>query len=308
MYENAACANGNESHELAVQKEILRIKEMYAQPSHDDMCEEIHSPPPPAPKRTPEEQKRHIAEMKIFGCACQKMISGQVDEAWAVLDGHPKLIKHMKEWPERRRRKAEVKAARRAKEEAWRIVLDEVEARDRAGIEKKLGERRYHIAKLKNRGSTPSQVPLMAALWRINRSAKRYRDAAQKCYLAGNHGLARRCKEIKLELYDLKSQALHYFVEDGNLEHAGYHQFEKNWAELLRGEGYTFHRPCPPPMSPLHETENLEMIEAKPVEQTEPKLKDSIFTIEQYLDGRPRVEVYRWLKIKKPTLTSWRVW
>jgi len=108
------------------------------------------------------------------------------------------------------------------------------------------------------------RLPVLAALFTLNRRAKRCRDLAQVYYRSGMHGFASDMKREKNRIYDLKGQILHYMLENGVLVGGKYHRFEfGNWAELLQGSGYSFHRPCPPRES-LPEAETLESIEAKP--------------------------------------------
>jgi hypothetical protein len=140
-------------------------------------------------------------------------------------------------------------------------------------------------------------IDVLASVWTINRYAKRCRDAAQKAYTNGIHTGA--CgavsfSEKKIEMYRLKSQTLHYLVAEGKLAVVGYHRFGKNWAEVLTAEGYTFHRPCALPVGDVAAKE-LDDVEAKPRGRKEPRLKDALHTITQYLHGKPKVEVYEWL-------------
>ena len=83
---------------------------------------------------------------------------------------------------------------------------------------------------------------------------------------------------------------------------AGYHHFPGgNWAEVLRGEGYTFHRPCP--VRDAEEGEPIEEIEAKPRAAEEPRLKDALHTAGVYLAGKRRVEVFEWPRRPKARTT-----
>ena len=62
---------------------------------------------------------------------------------------------------------------------------------------------------------------------------------------------------------------------------------------MLEGEGYRFHAPCAPPTGVLPE-KVLGEVEAKPKGAKEPKLKDALHTLEQFLNGKPEVRVYGW--------------
>jgi hypothetical protein len=124
----------------------------------------------------------------------------------------------------------------------------------------------------------PVQIDVLAAVWVINRRAKRCRDLAQAYYRRRAHGFAGAAKDEKLQLYRLQGQALHYLLAEGRLAVAGHHRFPGgHWAEVLRGEGYTFHRPCPE-MSDATVVE-LDGIEAKPRGNKEPRLKDARHTV-----------------------------
>jgi hypothetical protein len=144
----------------------------------------------------------------------------------------------------------------------------------------------------------PNLLPLLLALWAVNRAAKRQRDAARKLHAARAFALASLAKERKKELYWLKSQALHFAILDGMLTVAGYHRFEyDHWAEVLIGDGYSFHRPCkPPPDTSSADSKMLEQIDAKPRCVGEPRLLDAKYTLEKFLDGKPTVSTYSWLK------------
>jgi len=73
----------------------------------------------------------------------------------------------------------------------------------------------------------------------------------------------------------------------------GFHQFPGCiWAEVLEGCGYRFHRPCP--AWPGEAAEALGEIEAKPKGRKEPRLKDAIHTLQEYLACKPEAEVYEW--------------
>lgn len=136
-------------------------------------------------------------------------------------------------------------------------------------------------------------IDTLAALWTLNQRAKRYRKSASAHYRADSHGLARHAKEEKEELYRLKGQALYCLRAEGRLSVVGHHRFDGgNWAEMLQGSGYTFHRPCPSPEGV--EAEELDQIEAKPKGAKEPRLTDALHTIRTYLADKPTVEVYEW--------------
>lgn len=137
-----------------------------------------------------------------------------------------------------------------------------------------------------------AELSVLAALFTLNRRAKRCRDLAQTYYRSKMHGLSQEMKIEKESIYQLKEQVLHYLVQEKKLRHEGYHRFpDGNWAEILTGEGYSFHRPCPKRKEePICRTE----IEAKPKAAIEPPLEAAYKVIRKYLDGKPRVKVFAW--------------
>lgn len=148
--------------------------------------------------------------------------------------------------------------------------------------------------KAKKQARKIAQLPVLAALFTLNRRAKRCRDLAQKYYQERMHGLAGEMKREKDRIYDLKGQVLHHMVEAGILTGGKFHQFEfKNWAEVLEGDGYRFHRPCPPQES-KPETELAESVEAKPKEASEPTLENAYEVVKKFLEGKKRANAYQW--------------
>jgi hypothetical protein len=147
-------------------------------------------------------------------------------------------------------------------------------------------KRRYSVV-------PPVEIDLLAAVWVINRRAKRCRDQARKCFESGRHEAATKLREEKEHLYELKGQALYHLVVERRLQFSGYHRFpDDNWAELLQGDGYSFHRPCSPPEG-VDVIERSE-IEAKPRGAREPRLKDALHTLQGYLDSKPKMALYKW--------------
>lgn len=146
--------------------------------------------------------------------------------------------------------------------------------------------------------SKVAKIDVLAALFTLNRRAKRCRDLAQGYYLSKQHGLAGKMRSEKEEVYDLKGQALHHLLAEGRLKVVGLHRFEGgNHAEVLEGDGFRFHRPCPDP-TPAPGSESaaalLDSIEAKPKGAKEPTLAAALAVVRGYLEGRPRVTVYEW--------------
>lgn len=81
-----------------------------------------------------------------------------------------------------------------------------------------------------------ARLDVVAALFCLNRKAKRCRDLAQTYYQHGNHGFAGKMIEEKERIYRLKGQALHYLIESGPLVGSTYHKIGELWAEVLVGK------------------------------------------------------------------------
>lgn len=145
------------------------------------------------------------------------------------------------------------------------------------------------------------KLPVLAALFTLNRRAKRCRDLAQAYYQNSMHGLAGEMKQEKERIYFLKGQVLHHHVEAGVLVGGKYHRFgETLWAEVLEGQGYRFHRPCPPQNETVV-AELIESVEAKPKEAKEPTLKIAYQVVEAFLANKRMASVYQWPARTRPS-------
>jgi len=152
--------------------------------------------------------------------------------------------------------------------------------------------------KIKGEKQQAQSLDILAALWTLNRRAKRCRDLAQTYYLKSMHGLARAMRLEKERIYELKGQALAHLVIEGVLVGGTYHKFnDGNWAEVLQGDGYSFHRPCAPQNDAAAMT--MEMIDAKPKGGREPTIKIAMSVVETFLDGREPQEVYLWSRVRR---------
>lgn len=149
------------------------------------------------------------------------------------------------------------------------------------------------------------RLSVLAALFTLNRRAKRCRDLAQSYYEKGMHGFAGDMKREKERIYSLKEQVIHHLVETGILVGGKYHRFDfGNWAEILEGQGYRFHRPCPP--REPGEGDLIESIEAKPKEEGEPTVEIAYEVVQNFLIGKERVAVYQWPPKARPPRYRWR--
>lgn len=123
---------------------------------------------------------------------------------------------------------------------------------------------------------TPQNV--LAAMFSVNRSAKRYRDAAQTCYRSGAHGFAKSLRKRKEKLYELKERSVVHAYRAGSIVAVGLHDS----LTVYRGEGYCFHSPLRPENVMLETTsEESVFVESKPRQSSEMRLMDAEATLEQ---------------------------
>jgi hypothetical protein len=150
----------------------------------------------------------------------------------------------------------------------------------------------------------PVTVDLLAAIFGVNRSAKRFRDAAQMNYQKGTHGFAGNCKERKEKLYKLKDRGIVAAYRAGRLKAEGAHGV----LTVYRGEGYCFHsllRPLGIVLNALEFDANEAgclYLEQKPKSAREPRLKDSVAT----LQGIPETELSDFKRLAFPPRPSKR--
>jgi hypothetical protein len=135
---------------------------------------------------------------------------------------------------------------------------------------------------------------VLDALFTLNRRAKRCRDLAQTYYRNQMHGFAKAMQTEKESIYKIKGQALEHLLRLNEVSVIRHQRFScGNWAEVLEGKGYIFHRPCPP----RNESEDdviIESIEAKPKGSKEPTLKAAQEILTYFLEGKEAVAVYEW--------------
>lgn len=130
----------------------------------------------------------------------------------------------------------------------------------------------------KRNSKPPATIDLLAAVFGVNRSAKRYRNAASGCYSSGTHGLAKAAKLRKESLYDLKDRGIAEGYRRGRIQFVG----RNGTLALYRGDGYCFHSRLLPPGSSAEHDEGVVpvFVEAKPRSSKEARLKDAICTLE----------------------------
>ena len=149
--------------------------------------------------------------------------------------------------------------------------------------------------KAERRARQAANVSVLSAMFTLNRRAKRCRDQAQTFYREQMHGLARNAREEKELLYNLKGQALHYLLLDGQLTGGEYQRIRQNWAEVLTGDGYRFHRPCSPPLPLPQNPLQIGEIDSKPKgSQRADNRNRTDGRVRGYLRDKPHVAVFQW--------------
>ena len=121
---------------------------------------------------------------------------------------------------------------------------------------------------------TPENVANATML--INRSAKRYRDAARSCYEVGAYSFATANKEKKERLYHLKDKGVRWLIENGHLECTAKHGSMYFYTGLDR----SFHSSIAPAVEPSVCVDEEMFVEAKPRDTKQKmRLKDAIHLI-----------------------------
>lgn len=154
--------------------------------------------------------------------------------------------------------------------------------------------------KSRRRDRKIEKLSVLAALFTLNRRAKRCRDMAKTYYQNGMHGLAGQMKREKDRIYYFKGQVLEHLVRAGRLTGGDFHRFGYgNWAEVLEGEGYRFHRPSPSQAESPNERQ-LESIESKPKSAKEPTLDVAYEVVQRFLTDKEKVSIYEWSTYSRP--------
>lgn len=124
----------------------------------------------------------------------------------------------------------------------------------------------------------PVVVDLLAAIFTVNRTAKRYRDKAAAHYNAAQYGFATAARETKEHLYSLKDRGMVCAYRQGLLRATGTH----GPLTYYEGGGYRFHsllRPSGVDLPAL--SDETIQVEAKPKGKREARLKDAEYTLKQ---------------------------
>lgn len=132
--------------------------------------------------------------------------------------------------------------------------------------------------------SVPEACDLLAAIFAVNRAAKRWRDTASSHYEGSRYAWATSAKERKNRLYALKDRGIAAAFAQGRIAPVDLH----GRLCLYRGEGYCFHsRLVPSELEIANTDESPILIEAKLQSSREPKQRDAI----AHLEALPRIDL-----------------
>lgn len=165
----------------------------------------------------------------------------------------------------------------------------------------RLADSQKAIARKKQEKPAPANVDLLAAIFAVNRAAKRHRDAAQSHYRGRRHGLSGSARQRKEYLYSLKDLGIAAAYQEGRLQFVGTH----GALALYAGEGYRFHSGLVPinESSVMMLDEERFFAEAKPRERHEPTQRDATHTLQQRspvpMDQFRRIEIPRQQRVQR---------
>lgn len=128
----------------------------------------------------------------------------------------------------------------------------------------------------------PTPENVLRACWTVNRTAKRYRDAASACYESGAYQFATSNRLRKERAYAAKDKAMLWLIERGELHAVGMIGTLSVWCSTrLNGAvPYTFHSTFQPNPMPTEVEDDSLFVEAKPKGAAEMRLLDAMATIE----------------------------
>ena len=121
---------------------------------------------------------------------------------------------------------------------------------------------------------TPQSIAY--AVWIVNQSAKRYRNAARDCYEVGAFQFATINKAKKEKLYGVKDRGIRWLISEGHLICKAKHGDRYLWSGL----GFSFHSSAVPQVMPTNVSNERVFIEAKLNVKQSIRLKDAVFLIE----------------------------
>lgn len=123
---------------------------------------------------------------------------------------------------------------------------------------------------------------LLAAIFAVNRAAKRHRDNASKQWSYGRKSAAARAAEHKRNLYELKDLGIIKAFQDGRIHPTKIH----GCLCLYEGEGYSFHSTLKPVGCEVQVDANDSpiIVDAKPQGRKEPRQMDAIAMLKSLSD------------------------
>jgi hypothetical protein len=136
------------------------------------------------------------------------------------------------------------------------------------------------------------------AVWTVNRSAKRYRDAAESTYQKGVYPFATSKRRRKEQLYALKDRGIRWLAQRSVIVASCIHGRLCLWC----GRGYSFHSTLVPPRFPMLAQDQAVFIEAKPKSVDDLRVRDA----EDLLSRLPSDSLLTFDRLELPSLASRR--
>lgn len=141
---------------------------------------------------------------------------------------------------------------------------------------------------IKKRHVEIKQVPLTdetlsEALYIINKSAKKSRDAKNLAYFLGDHQTTQSQKSRQRNLYKLKDRTLKILADQRKLIYIGYHEMDVDYLYLYRFGEYTFHVPKQAEGSPPLLNHLTEPISSEQTKKTTLKFREAQALIQRFL-------------------------
>ncbi|GEM02533.1 hypothetical protein SAMN05421839_1429 [Halolactibacillus halophilus] len=124
---------------------------------------------------------------------------------------------------------------------------------------------------------------LSEALYIINKSAKKSRDAKNLAYLLGDHQTTQSQKSRQQNLYKLKDKTLAILAAQGKLIYLGYHEMDDDYLYLYRFGEYTFHIPKQAEGNPPLLNDLSEPISSEQTRKTTLRFREAQALIQRFL-------------------------
>jgi hypothetical protein len=155
----------------------------------------------------------------------------------------------------------------------WRIVEFDIGSRSATAYfwrREQLVERKKRKIVAEKIAATPENIA--AAVFAVNRAAKRRRDAASNAYEAQSHGFARLHSAEKKKLYQMKDRGIAWLASEGHLQAEKIHGSLVVWAGLE----YRFHSQLKPRGIELaRDADAVFRAEAKPAKSSHMRIIDA---------------------------------